>query len=100
MNVLSKNIRNIEIFMLFIFWETGYRLTWTPISLASFFMRHHEANSIVPGRDFPTVSKQGPGTNDFGKNNTYISQIGKMDTKHICTFGVNLRIFLQKKKIF
>ena len=21
------------------------------------------------------------GTNDFGKNNTYISQIGKMDTK-------------------
>ena len=32
-------------------------------------------------RDFPTFSKQGPGTNDFGKNNTYISQIGKMDTK-------------------
>ena len=32
-------------------------------------------------RDFPTLSKQGPGTNDFGKNNTYISQIGKMDTK-------------------
>ena len=22
-----------------------------------------------------------PGTNDFGKNNMYISQIGKMDTK-------------------
>ena len=32
-------------------------------------------------RDFPTFSKQGPGTNDFGKNNMYISQIGKMDTK-------------------
>ena len=32
-------------------------------------------------RDFPTFSKQGPGTNDFGKNNVYISQIGKMDTK-------------------
>ena len=31
-------------------------------------------------RDFPTFSKQGPGTNDFGKNKTYISQIGKMDT--------------------
>ena len=49
-------------------------------------------------RDFPTFSKQGPGTNDFGKNNTYISQIGKMDTKTeqgiICIFGVNLRIFL------
>ena len=29
----------------------------------------------------PTFSKQGPGTNDFGKNNTYIRQIGKMDTK-------------------
>ena len=32
-------------------------------------------------RDFPTFSKQGPGTNDFGKNNMYIIQIGKMDTK-------------------
>ena len=32
-------------------------------------------------RDFPTVSKQGSGTNDIGKNNTYISQIGKMYTK-------------------
>ena len=50
-------------------------------------------------RDFPTFSKQGPGTNDFGKNNAYISQIGKMDTKTehgiICIFGVNLRIFLR-----
>ena len=32
-------------------------------------------------RDFPTFSKQEPGTNDFGKNNMYISQTGKMDTK-------------------
>ena len=32
-------------------------------------------------RDFPTFSKQGPGTNDFGKNNMYVSQIGKIDTK-------------------
>ena len=37
--------------------------------------------SRLAARDFPTFSKQGPGTNDFGKNNMYISQIGKMDTK-------------------
>ena len=37
--------------------------------------------AIHSARDFPTFSKQGPGTNHFGKNNTYISQIGKMDTK-------------------
>ena len=54
-------------------------------------------------RDFPTFSKQGPGTNDFGKNNMYISQIGKMDTKqnrgYNMHFGVNLRRFLKKKNI-
>ena len=50
-------------------------------------------------RDFPTFSKQGPRTNDFGKNNMYISRIGKIDTKQngiLCIIGVNLRIFLQK----
>ena len=47
-------------------------------------------------RDFPTFSKQGPGTNGFGKK-ILISQIGKMDMKRngiICIFGVNFRIFL------
>ena len=43
--------------------------------------KHAHQIYTVSHRDFPTFSKQGPGTNDFGKNNTYISQIGKMDTK-------------------
>ena len=35
----------------------------------------------IHGRDFPTFSKQGPVPMILGKNNTYISQTGKMDTK-------------------
>ena len=42
---------------------------------------HKTKVALARVRDFPTLSKQGPGTNDFGKNNTYISQIGKMDAK-------------------
>ena len=42
---------------------------------------HISITALGTARDFPTFSKQGPGTNDFGKNNMYISQIGKMDTK-------------------
>ena len=55
-----------------IFWtnSTGLRVK----SSLTFFYKFED-------RDYPTFSKQGPGTNDFGKNNTYISQIGKMDAK-------------------